>query len=935
MVRRTISSAPPWDVAKLPQRLAGFVTTWRAFNSTEQSGAQSFLRDLLEVYDVDFVPGTIFEQHPVKIPAAGAASQAALFPGEAPAVKYTTERMDMYLPKRCVWEMKAPEEKDLQKHHGQILGYWSRMRTRYMVLCNFHEFWVYDTDQENGQLAPALKFTLTELPGRGDALMFLRGEVADLETRAVRVTRDVARQLGHLLRDITDASPDPDRERTRVAKFLLECVFAMFAEDSELIPAQQFTSVLREASRAGRMDTVWSLFDDFSRSDPRDKGNRFAPYINGSLFDSKQPKVTLSAEHIHGLYTAAKNFDWNDVRPEIFGSIFEQALSAVDRHSLGAHFTDEADILRVVKPTVIDPWIQRIAAVRTPKDALAAVEAMKDFHILDPACGCGNFLYVAYRAMKVLESALVVRWNSAQKYVAKRRRDMQKPPPGPWFTLHQLHGIELDPFAASLARVVLWIGEHLAKRELGLDEDTLPLKNLDATIVQGDALRLPWPRPEGELAIVGNPPYLGVRKMRHDLGDEYVDMLAKKYPANRAADLVTHWFTRALEVLRDDERAGFVCTNSIAQNESREASIDAVLAHGATLTDAWRSYPWRGEAAVHVAVVNWVMARYEGVRHLDGAEVDAISPTLTAGMDVTRAETLEGNQGLCFMGVTPGNHGFVLTAEERAEILAGDPTSAKVIKPFLIGRDVNREIDQQPTRWIIDFAAMEKAKAMKHPGAWRWVQKNVYPTRSKNPRESYMAEWWQFWRSSPNLRTAIKGMKHVLVIPAVGPHLMIVRSRANVCFDHQLMVVALESFYHLGLLQSRLHDAWAWARCSTLKGDLRYTGTTAFQTFPFPYLPRGKYAPAEVPATAAGERLETAARLFDALRSETCRARDLGLTKVHNLLAAGEIPALTDAYTEMNDAATACYGFPEGVWRDPEATLKALHQRNAEIAAGG
>jgi len=302
--------------------------------------------------------------------------------------------------------------------------------------------------------------------------------------------------------------------------------------------------------------------------------------------------------------------------------------------------------------------------------------------------------------------------------------------------------------------VVLWIGEHLAKRELGLDEETLPLKNLENTIRHADALEVKWPRPTGELAIVGNPPYLGVRKLRHELGDEYVEGLFGRFPDNRAADLVTYWFTRSLETLRKGERAGFVCTNSIAQNESREASIDRVIAKGGTIVDAWRSYEWPGEAAVHVAIVNWVMDADEGVKRLDGEEVTSISPALTNTIDVTAARTIPANEGICFMGVTPGNSGFVLDAEQRAEILKGDPDSAEVIRPFLIGRDVNREIDQGATRWIIDFGAMPKDEAEDtYEGAFRYVQKHVYKAKhseSDRKTDDEKARWWQFGCARPS-----------------------------------------------------------------------------------------------------------------------------------------------------------------------------------------
>jgi len=923
---------PEWD-DDLFGRLRIFADQWRKYSGTEQAGAQQFLQGLLAVYEVDFKPGTIFEQHPIQIRRPVRAAQADLFGVEAPPTKASAERMDMYLPKICVWEMKAPSEKDLGRHHDQILGYWARVRTRYMVLCNFHEFWIYDTDEENGQNVPKLRFRLEDLPGRGDALLFLRREEAHLERRSEGVTADIAMVLGRIVREVVDESTDPARDRERISKFILQCVFAMYAEDTDLIPPDQFTKALARADRDGLLDAVFQLFDDFAIREGV-KTNPFAPYVNGPLFDRNVPKICLTPDQVHDLLCAARDFDWCGVRPEIFGAIFEQALDPVLRHELGAHFTREEDILRVVAPTIIRPWQQRIAGLRTPKDAARAVEEMRGFHVLDPACGCGNFLYVVYREMKRLEAALAQKWVALQRKVAKRRADVRPPPRRPWFAITQLHGIERDPFAAFLARVVLWIGEHLAVSELGLDEETLPLKNLDGNIVHADALFMDWPRPEGELAIVSNPPYLGVRKLRQEFGDEYVDQLFERYPGNRAADYVTYWFARALSVLRPRERAGYVCTNSVAQNESREASIDRVLAAGGTLTDAWHSYPWPGDAAVHIAIVNWVMAPWEGVLTLDGREVASVSPSLTATTDVTRARRLTRNKRLCFMGVTPGNKGFVLNAEQREEILAADPKSEAVIPPFLVGRDVNREIEQRPTRWIIDFGTMGKEEAEHFTGAFRYVQRYVYPVRSRNPREANFKNWWQFWRAAPNLRTAIEARTEVLVIPRVSPHLIVSTQPTGTCFDGQLIVVALPDPYHFGVLQSRTHGIWAWARGSTLKGDLRYTNTTIFETFPFPPLTDGGYAPRARPASPEADRVATTAQAFDRFRRDACRARGLGLTKLHNELEAGHTSELRGAYEAMCDAVDIAYGFPEGTWRNTDETLAHLLELNLRITAG-
>lgn len=924
-------SPPPADFeANLAGKLKAFSDRWSSFHGTEASGAQEFLQGLLEIYEVTFKPGTLFEQHPIRVHVPP--KQTSLFgadetPDRRP--RFTTERMDMYLPKVCVWEMKSPSEK-LEKHHDQLLGYWAQTRTRYMVLCNFHEFWIYDTDEEGGQLEPKIKIQIADLPARGDALLFLRREKPDLERSSERVTAEIAKSLGRLVRELIEASRNPDRDRERIAKFVLECVFAMFAEDTDLVPPRLFTNAIRESLDSGTMEEVWSLFDDFATRDSVQRAHRFAPYVNGPLFDPSNPKLSLSHEQKQQLYDASK-FDWQGVRPEIFGSIFEQSLNVVDRHELGAHFTREEDIVRVVGPTVIEPWQRRIEAIRSPKDAERVVQEMKEYHVLDPACGCGNFLYIVYREMKRLESALKDKWIAVHRASAKRKADIRAPPSGPYFSLEQIHGIEINGFAAFLARVVMWIGEHLSARELGLDNDMLPLKSLDNQIRQDDALFGIWPRPDGELAIVGNPPYLGVRKMRHELGDTYVEKLFERFPKNRAADYVTYWFARALEVLKDGERAGYVCTNSVAQNESREASVDQVIAKGGTITDAWKSYPWPGEAVVHIGVVNWVMSPWDGIHTLEGKEVTRISPGLTESSDVTGATTILQNEDLCFMGVTPGNSGFVLDETQMNDIVASDPTSAGVIRPFLIGRDVNREVGQGPTRWVIDFAMMTKDESETFHGAMRHVKKYVYPIRKDNRREAYAKTWWRFVEARQGLRAALKGVREVLVIPRVSPHLIISRQRSTTCFDGQLMVVAFSSFYHLGLLQSRTHEIWARAQGSTLKGDLRYTNTTIFETFPFP-LSGGAYSPRDAPNGGAADRLTGAAEDFDRLRSALCRERSLGLTKIHNLLRNRELPDLVSAYEGMNDAVDACYGFPVGTWRDANETLLLLLKLNREVS---
>lgn len=919
----------------IPEKLESFISQWCKYQGHERSGAQPFLYELLNIYDVWLPPGQLFEQHTIRVrrPKKKDTSQNYLIPEcEISEFVETPESMDMYIPKICVWEMKSPSEKDLQKHHDQVLGYWAKMRPRYMVLCNFHEFWIYDTDEENGQNVPKSKISLSELAEHWEALLFLRGEESHFPKRSVRVTREMAEEVGGLVRRLIDEADDPERDRDRVTKFALEAVFAMFAEDAELIPPGMFSRALEDSVNLNKLDPVYTLFDDFAQENDYERSNPNAPYVNGSLYDHKHPKIPLTLEQIQSLWRAAKGFDWRDVRPEIFGSIFEQALDPSERHELGAHFTSEKDIMRVVRPTIVEPWRERLRAIKSEKDAAAAIEQMKNFHILDPACGCGNFLYIAYREMKLLEAGLKKKWNERQKSFKIRPKNRKPPPPGPYFTLYQLHGIEINSFAAQLSKAVLWIGEFLADRELGLDERTLPLKNLDNVIVHEDALFIDWPRPEGELAIIGNPPYLGVRKMRTELSHEYVERLFEAFPENRAADYVTYWFPKALGVLRKGERAGFVTTNSIAQNESRQASIDKVLDKGGTLLNVWKSYPWSGEAAVHVSIVNWIQDVYEGVRYLDGEEAWGITPSLTDDVDVSQAQSLEKNKGISFMGVTPGNKEFVLSDEEREAIIADDPKSAEVIRPFLIGRDLNREPDQRPTRWIIDFGTMTQKEAKEYKAAFRQVQRYVYPIRKENRREAYAKRWWRFVEARPGLRAELSDKKMFLGVPALTKHLQFTRVETSVLPDHQVIVISLDDWYHLGILQSAVHEIWVWNRASTLETRLRYTATTVFESFPFPPHNGDSYDPRIIPKIGHAKRVQKFAEEYYTLRSDICSERQIGLTKVYNLLREDELPELLEKEERLNGAVCDCYGWPSDTWRDKKEVLTRLLELNFKVA---
>ena len=388
---------------------------------------------------------------------------------------------------------------------------------------------------------------------------------------------------------------------------------------------------------------------------------------------------------------------WRKVEPAIFGALLQGALGRERQWALGAHYTAEADILKIVLPTIVEPWRERIAACRTVADVQEAQDALMQYVVLDPACGSGNFLYVAYRELRRIEADLRRRMRDMRRSAGLREQEVL----ALYFPLTNIKGIELDPFAVQLARVTLWMGHKLAVDELDLPERVLPLVDLSG-IRRGDALKLKWPRAD---AIIGNPPYHGDRFIRRELGDEYVEWLKSEFGIG-VKDYCVYWFRKAHDRLERGKRAGLVGTNSISQNRARSVSLQYIVDNAGVITSAVSTQDWPGEAAVDVSIVNWVKDPPAAPSRLilDGRDVHAIAPTLrAANATEPAAVVLASNANRAFQGPIPRSRGFVLETPLAERLLAQDPRYAAVVRPYLIGDDIAKRPDQSPSRFIIDF----------------------------------------------------------------------------------------------------------------------------------------------------------------------------------------------------------------------------------------
>ena len=345
-------------------------------------------------------------------------------------------------------------------------------------------------------------------------------------------------------------------------------------------------------------------------SETRARGGRFekVAYFNGGLFDRIEP-IELAKDELL-LMMDASSEHWGKVAPPIFGTLFQGSMDAGRRHAYGAHFTSEADIQKVVRPTIIRPWRERIGAASTLKELRSLANELLAFRVLDPACGSGNFLYVAYRELVNLEMEILSKIHT--KFAGRARKAVGTTS---LVSTKQFYGIDLDPFGVELAKVTLMLAKRVAlaetqdnwfaeRSELPLEfENPLPLDNLDNNIRCKDALFAEWP---AAAAIIGNPPYQSKNKMQQELGRVYVNRVRDHYPEVPGhADYCVYWFRRAHDELEDGCRAGLVGTNTIRQNYSREGGLDYIVENGGTITEAISSQVWSGDAAVHVSIVNW------------------------------------------------------------------------------------------------------------------------------------------------------------------------------------------------------------------------------------------------------------------------------------------------------------------------------------------
>jgi len=655
--------------------------------------------------------------------------------------------------------------------------------------------------------------------------------------------------------------------------------------------------------------------------------------------------LPLEAADIEGLERAA-GLDWSEIDPSILGTLFERGLDPDKRSQLGAHYTDRDKIMRIVEPVVVRPlaeeWevakgevaalLARAEAAKAPStrtkarnDAAARLRAFLDrlraFRVLDPACGSGNFLYLSLLALKDLEHRAMVEAEALgfqQEFVGV----------GPQAVL----GIELNPYAAELARVSVWIGDIQWARRHGYAPQKNPvLRSLDTILCRNAVLTAecrpaPWPKAD---AIVGNPPFLGGTTMIGTLGENETAALRAAYKGRvpAGADLVCYWFERVREELAAGRAgyAGLVATQSIRKGASRSV-LDRVR-QDATIYEAWSDEEWTVDGAdVRVSLVCFTRERDGGLK-LDGKVVPAIHADLSAGAaDPTTARRLRENAGRSFMGVKKDGSfdipGEIARTWIGAPVNPNGKSNATVLRPYTNGQDMTKK--RPSDMWLIDFGEMTEGEAAYFSLPFSHVVREVKPQREGNRRDRRRLRWWQHGETVPGLRAALRPLARYIATPRVSRHRVFVWLHAAVMPDSRIYAFARDDDTAFGVLHSRFHAAWAIAQASRhgVGNDPTYNNQTCFETFPFP-----KGLTLHRPATAYADdaraaAIATAARKLVAARDRWLNPEELveWVPEVVPGLPARPVPKGAGAAAKLKGRTlTALYGTrgkPEGAWLD-------------------
>ena len=879
----------PLSLNEIRERARAFAKEW-AGETSERAEAQSFWNDFFHVFGKKRRSLAVYEQ------------KARRFTGKA------SGRIDLFWPGVMLAEHKSAGV-DLDAAFDQATDYFAGLsepeKPQYILVSDFQRFRLYDLDGNE----PHVEFPLADLHHEIGRFGFISGYRTRIYKDEDPVNVQAAERMGRL----HDALKATGYEGHALEVLLVRLLFCLFADDTGIFPRHAFHDLIDQRTGEDGGDLggwLARLFQVLNTPESRrqttlDEQLAELPYVNGKLFEEMLPLADFDTQ-MRALLLDASSLDWSRISPAIFGSMFQSVMNAKARRNLGAHYTSEKNILKLIGPLFLDGLKAELVKAGQDERKLAQLHRkLATLKFLDPACGCGNFLIIAYRELRALELEILKRQFARQQSVLAHVRDHVL------VDVDQFHGIEIEEFPAQIAQVAMWLMDHQMNlqvaEQFGENVVRLPLKK-SAAIVHGNALRIDWNDvvPASELDyILGNPPFGGKHYQSSEQRADQALVMAQ-IKSGSDLDFVANWFIKAAAFIASTPiRAAFVATNSITQGEQVpllwQYMIEVQKVH---IFFAHRTFSWnneaRGVAAVHCVIIGF-SCQPSGIYRLfdydhpgsDPRElaVSQINPYLVEGPNlvVTKRSNPLMPVPLMRYGNKPTDDGqFILSSEERADLIAQEPAAQPWIKRYVGSQDFINGLE----RWCLWLVGIQPAQLRKMPLVLRRIDavrrfrnaSTAEPTRNAAERSTEF-----FYISQPE--TAY------VVVPEVSSE----RRRyipmgflpADIICSNTNYLVPDAGIFAFGVLTSAMHMAWTSTVCGRLKSDYRYSGSIVYNNFPWPELGTEDKHRAAIEAAA------------QAVLDARARFPDSTLADLYDPLTMP--PALVKAHQQLDKAVDAAY----------------------------
>ena len=825
-------------------RAAAFADEWRDA-AYEKGETQSFYNDFFHIFGVRRRSVARYEEHVRKL------NDDAGF-------------IDLFWPGVLIVEQKSAG-RDLESAYEQAGAYFDALpeqeKPRYILVSDFQHFALSDLDEQE-----TVSFELADLPAHLEAFGFIMG----VQRKTFRDQDPVNVAAAELVGKLHDALDSVGYRGQDLERFLVRTVFCLFADDTGIFDTRDVFSDFVEtrtsedgADLGALMTELFQVLDtpEGERIATRDEDLLRFPFVNGRLFEGPLRIPAFDAA-MRGLVLEACNFDWSDISPAIFGALFQSVMDPDERRAQGAHYTTEQNILKVIEPLFMDDLRAEFARLKGRRDSRRVHELRRfqrglgALRFFDPACGCGNFLIIAYRELRLLEIDVMREIRASTGTGGQEALDVE------WLSVvnvDQFYGIELGEFSARIAETALWMMDHIMNNRLSLEfgrtYTRIPLST-SPHIVQGDALETDWSAllpPAACSFVFGNPPFVGA-KFQSAEQREQVRRIASLGKSGGTLDYVTAWFIRAGEYVRTSKaRIGFVSTNSITQGE-QVAQLWPILFERCKLEIAFahRTFAWgsdaRGKAHVHVVIIG--LDRREAVRpekrlfsypDLSGDPEETrhgmLSPYLfdAGGLSNPHLTVREESRPVNGMrrlitGSQPIDNGlYIFDSDQRADFLESEPDAEPYLRPFVGAR----EYLQGGERWIL---ALQEASPviLKNLPLVRERMISVREYRLKSKRKSTLAI------ADLPTKYNVEVIPDVpfLVLPEVSSerreYMPIAWLEPPVIPSNKLRLLPNATLQDFALLTSAMHMAWMRAVTGRMKSDYMYSVGVVYNTFPTP-----------------------------------------------------------------------------------------------------